>query len=439
MLEPADWLLVETIRRGEESSGKFVIDDPATLAARRAAAEPAGCILARARARREGPEIQRAARRGLSGLRAIIGLIWLLGLLAGIAAAGSLPAAAGVLALSHALIVLLAIPSLLLLLWATLSLWPRQGKLAGGLPGRVAWRLTAFITTRLGREPWRAHLAASLAAWGRQHGRSLMALASHGFWAAFFFGCIGWLWLRFLGLRFDFSWESTLLAGPGLISLIEFLGLLPYWLFGITLPDQEQIRGVLHGTSPAADRALWAAWLLAVLAAWGLLPRLALVIALIIRRAFARPALDLSEPGYLRLLPVLAGGTADTGRKLGSKPPRDDDQSGPRGTGGEGKPVLVGVELGMEPDNLVDWPPRDTGCRVLGHADDRRQRHDIRRALELLEPKPSKIIARCSALRTPDRGTARWLSELAELAPVEIELAGTEELAAAGITPEIRI
>lgn len=436
-LKPADWLLVETVRRAEESADRFIVDDPATLAARNAAGNPTGRILARARGQRDGKTVMRAAGLALAGLRGAIGLLWLLGLLAGIGAAGSLPAHDGILALSHALVVLVLLPSLLLMLWLVLSLWPGRGPMAGGLPGRMAWSLSAFAANRLGRESWRPHLAAALASYGRHHGRSLMALASHGFWAAFFFGCIGWLWLRFLGLRFDFSWESTLLAGASLHTLIDFLGALPKWLFGITLPDQEQVAMVLQGSSAAQDRALWAAWLLAVLAAWGLLPRLLLLVGLILKRARPRLVLDLSEPGYMRLLPALAGPSADTPVKHGPRPADPDRRPrGARASPGPGAAVLIGVEL--DPDGK-GWPPTDTSAKVLGRADDRQQRQGIRQALELLQPKPARIIARCSAQRTPDRGIGRWLAELAQLAPIEIELAESEDLAESGIEPEARI
>ncbi|MEX0915971.1 MAG: DUF2868 domain-containing protein, partial [Wenzhouxiangellaceae bacterium] len=77
--------------------------------------------------------------------------------------------------------------------------------------------------------------------------------------------------------------------------------------------------------------------------------------------------------------------------------------------------------------------PDIPGCRVLGRADNRRQRAEIVQALRLLDPRPEKIVALCSLARTPDRGTMTWLGELAEIAPVEIRLTDADRLPGLGI------
>jgi hypothetical protein len=61
---------------------------------------------------------------------------------------------------------------------------------------------------------------------------------------------------------------------------------------------------------------------------------------------------------------------------------------------------------------------------VLGRADDRHQRRELLAGLARLDPAPARIVALCSLNRTPDRGTAHFLCELADLAPVEIRLVG---------------
>ena len=77
-------------------------------------------------------------------------------------------------------------------------------------------------------------------------------------------------------------------------------------------------------------------------------------------------------------------------------------------------------------------------CQVLGRADNRRQRREIMQALELLDPRPEKIVALCSLARSPDRGTMAFLGELARFAPLEIRLDDSNRLADLSIDAEAR-
>jgi len=436
-LPPSDWLLAETLRRAEEARGEFTLDDAATRAAREVDGDPAARIVARARLApgSEGMLTDISRARGLA--RALGIALLLLGAVLGALAAGGVETSTGTIALSYALLVLLLVPSLLLLGWAVLSLWP--GPPRAGLPGRAAGRLLTTLIRRLGHAGHREHLAAALGSLIRARGRTLLALATHGFWSGFFIGALVWLWLRFLGLRFDFSWETTLLSGDWLESVIIAIGTLPHWLLGVAAPDPEQARTVLTGRSDAANRALWANYLLAALLLYGLLPRLLLAIGFWLGWRRARMRLDLGAPGYLRLLPVLSGRSAEGGGRMGARPAErvfNAATGAPRADPGHGDPVLIGVELERDRDR---WPPDDATCRVLGQADNRDQRRALIDALAALEPRPSEIVARCSALRTPDRGTGLWLTELAGVAPVRIELEDLSQLARRDIDPDRRL
>lgn len=434
-LKPRDWLLAESVRRLDESTGDFRLDEAATREAALEPVSPGGRIVERARRLPASARLRDDIDHVMSAARLLMLLLMVLGLTAGVAAASSLQAATATIALSHALLVLLGVPFILLLAWVLVSLFGGSGSSAG-LPGRVLWWLMLLFTRRFGLAAHRRHLAASLGELGRRRGRTLMALATHAFWAAFFVGCIAWLWLRFLGLRFDFTWETTLLSGRWLEDLVIAVGWLPSWLFGLALPSPEQVQGVLADRSPAADRGLWAGYLIGALVVYGLAPRAVLAAWFVLRWRRVRLALDLSRPGYLRLLPVLSA----TSQSIGSrgKPPAGPERASRARPieGGSGSAVLVGVELDLDETR---WPPDIPGCRVLGRADNRRQRREIMQALELLDPRPEKIVALCSLARSPDRGTMAFLAELAGFAPLEIRLIDAHRLADLGIDADSRL
>ncbi|MCA1777915.1 MAG: DUF2868 domain-containing protein [Xanthomonadaceae bacterium] len=426
-LSARSWLLAETTRRLEESAGDYILDDPAT---RRAAGLPAGPverIVERAAQRPEGERLQTEIEHALSATRWIVIVLLLAGLVGGITAAASIPSADGSIALSYAIVALLGLPLLLLLIWAGISL--RSGRqVSGGLPGRIGVWLLLLMTRRFGLAAHRRHLSAALADLARHHGRVLAALATHGFWTFFFFGCLLSLWLRFIGLRFDFSWETTLLSGDWLDGLIGWIGWLPTLIFGMPLPSPEQIEAILEGHSPAVDRGLWAGYLLATIAIYGLAPRALLVLAFAWRWRRIQPELDLGRPGYLRLLPALAGSAGRSTGKIGPAPPATRNRDKPERAGTNlrtptdstpGAPVLIAVELGrvMDPSSEL-W----SHYRFLGLADDRHQRRALIEALKLLDPPPREIVALCAIERTPDRGTGRFLAELARFAPLQILL-----------------
>jgi len=434
-LTPRAWLLAETVRRMDEAHGEFELDNQATQMAARMPVPPEDRILERARHLQASNRLLGDIEHLLSAARWLTVVLMALGFLAGIAAASGLRSGGSTIALSHALLVLLGVPILLLLAWALISLFGNKGG-AAGLPGRIVWWLMVLFTRRFGLAAHRRHLAASVGELGRVRGHTLMALATHAFWLTFFLGCITWLSLRFLGLRFDFSWETTLLSGRWLEDLIMAVGWLPAWLFGLALPSAEQAQAVLSDQSPASDRGLWAGYLISALVLYGLIPRALLAAWFLVSWRRARLDLDLSRPGYLRLLPALSGPSQSIGTR-GEPPSKADLKRRSKSVeGGTGGAVLVGVELDHD---ATRWPPEVPDCRVLGRADNRRQRGEIMQALELLEPRPGKIVALCSLARSPDRGTMAFLGELAEFAPLEIRLADESRLEDLGIEASPRL
>ncbi|GEM_PF-579998 len=442
-----DWLLAETTRRAELKSGEFVLDDAATRAA--VALSPATIsdrIVLRARRKDASSELQQTIAEALGGLRWAFGILLLLGLLAGAGAAQSVLAADGIIRLSWALMTLLGLPTLMLLIWLLMTFWPRsrqrRRQAGSGLPGRLFWWLSTLLARRLSTHPAKQQLAGSLAEYGRLYGRRLASLATHAFWSAFLLGAIGLLWAAFVGLRFDFSWGTTILSSDRLQALILMLGYLPAWLSGQDLPSQAQVLALLDQQSSAADRSTWAWYLIAALVLYGLLPRMLLMLGFGLAQRNNQPRLDVSAPGYLQLLPVLSSSEAKPLGLQGEPAPNLDrlSQIHERAEAGDGQAVMIGIELEQK-----DWPPQlseavkaqlmndEQGLPLaLGRADDRTARHQLYDAIAVLDPTPRRIIAVCSLLRSPDRGIGHWLSSLNALAPVDLVLVDASLLDARG-------
>ena len=429
----SDWLLAETTRRAELESGQFELNDAATRAAvRLEEADVNTRIVERARRRDSNGELRKSIADALNGLRWAFGFLLLLGLLAGAGAAQTILTTDGLIRLSWAILTLLGVPTLMLMLWLAVTLWPKRRQSGRGLPGRAFWWLSSLFARRFSVHPAKRQLAASIAGYGRLHGSQLASLATHAFWSCFFTGALILLWAAFIGLRFDFSWGTTIIDSGAMEQVIVWLGQPAAWLTGLELPTQAQIMALLAERSTAADRNTWAWYLLSVLAVYGLLPRAVLAVAYAWIQRRIRPTLDLSAGGYLQLLPVLAGASSERIGPQGAAPPSLDDlsQSATPAIAGDGHAVMIGVELENQ-----DWPPRlnehvtealsGPSHRLpepLGRADHRSARNQLYDAIALLKPRPERIVALCSMVRTPDRGVARWLTQLNSLAPVQIVL-----------------
>jgi len=427
-LSPRNWLQCEALRRVEDADGGPSLDDPATRRAARSDGPLAERIALRARLHPEGRRMAGPIGRALAGVRFGLIALALLGGLLGAAAARALLGSDDVVQLSWALLTLLALPTLMLGLWLLVWLWPRSE--AGGLPGRAVWLAAAGLARRFDTSARGRALAGALAEYGRSGGRRLASAATHLFWAGYLAGALGFLAAAFVGLRFDFAWGSTLLGPDLLAPVIEALGRIAALWPGIEAPSRAAIAALLIDRSPAEDRTLWAGVLLALLALLGLLPRLLLAIAFLLAHRRHALALDRSRPGYVALAGVLQTAPAASTGRVGSAPPeRLGQRARPRAEAGSGPAVAVGVELETPPAEQAERAP---DAEWLGHADDRASKRALLDALAARRPRPRAVIALCSMLRTPDRGTGSWLAELDAIAPVELRLIERPQWAARG-------
>nr|WP_225444860.1 DUF2868 domain-containing protein [Pseudomarimonas arenosa] len=201
---------------------------------------------------------------------------------------------------------LLGLPSLMLLLWLLSLLWrPSEQRSGPRLPRWLAALALRWAGIANAEQLWTASAGLlrgnRLPRWG-------FSLLSHALWLAWLGGALLGLAFAFSLRRYDFVWETTLLAPQWLPQLIDRLAIWPAQL-GFAVPDAAQVAASAvqpEGSAEVAQR--WAEWSLGMLLGYGLLPRLlALLVSggcLLWQRR--RLALDLSLPYYLSLLERLS-------------------------------------------------------------------------------------------------------------------------------------
>ena len=242
-------------------------------------------------------------------------------------------------------------------------------------------------------------------------GRWLLGALTHLFWSMYGVSALAILILLFSIAQYDLSWGTTLLTDDTAVSLIQAMAWLPVALGFIEPLTPEWILAGREGVQGGALRADWARLLLVLVAVYGIFPRLvlALLCGLFGWAGLKKMDLDTARPGYLRLAGVLS---ADQDVRIqGDRPSIVKAAKRQRPAVVDGAPLLVAVEL-----ERADWPVSLPGVqwRALGPADTRAQRKSLLAAAGGLQLPPPAVLAQCSGLRTPDEGTGRFLSDLAD-------------------------
>lgn len=429
----SDWLLAESFRRLEERVGRQP-DQAALAIARDRGGDLPGRLRARASALAQAPSVRadiRRLRRALGWLG--LGLA-LLGLVVGAAAARATIADRQVDILL-ATAALLLLPSLMLLAWLVAMLLGARRGGSGGLSGTVALGALRWLGPRLLSSPHAADVmtafgGAAATTWGRWR----LSAITHGFWLAYAAGALGTLLVFFSVVQYELSWGTTLLSERSVVRLVEWLAWWPERLGFMPAADPAWISAGREGTGDASARAEWARFLLAMIAAWAIVPRAVLLIVSsgVAALAGRRMELDTTHPGYLRLAADLSparGGEETAGRPLPEVERRPRRRRKPNAAG----ILAVAVELERQEADPAGLVP---GIEVidLGRADDRAGRSAALETAQGLRRPAAAVLGVCSMLRTPDAGTERFLARLAETAdaPLWLVLDEGERLAERG-------
>lgn len=420
-LKVNDWLLAESFRRLEERIGRQ--PDAAGLAiARDRGGDLPGRIRARANALEQAPAVRSDIRR----LRRALGWLGLalavFGLLLGAVAARATIADRQVDILL-ATAALLLVPSLMLVVWAlAMALGARRGG-AGSLAGGVALNALRWLGPRLLASP---HSADVMAAFGgaaaTSWGRWRLSAITHGFWLAYAAGAAVTLFVFFSVVQYELSWGTTLLSDRSVVRLVEWLAWWPEALGFMPATDGAWIAAGREGAGDFSARAQWARFLLAMIAAWAIVPRALLGLASMGLSACAgrRMELETTRPGYLRLAADLTPAREDAeaqGRPLPESKQRPQRRRRPNASG----ILTVAVELEREEWDIAGLVP---GIELidLGRADDRAGRGAALETAGHLKRPAAAVLGVCSMLRTPDAGTERFLAGLAEAADAPLWL-----------------
>ena len=279
--------------------------------------------------------------------------------------------------------------------------------------GGWALQLGAWLAGRGQTERARALLTGmgQVLARGRA-GFWLTSAISHGIWALAFTVIGLGLWWAFSFRAYQLSWESTILDAGFFARFVELTGRLPA-LLGFPVPDAGQLAGT--GQVPNRD---WAWWLMGAVWIYGCLPRaaLALTCALRFRQGLARLAVDEADP-YVRQLATRFAALDAQARVV------DAEQAAPRPALAPAAPGVAGGDA-----VLLGWelPPGEPLPPELGAAPGLAWTESLdgaaagrERVLARLSAHPGgapRVLLVCRAAGSPDRGTARFLRDLARVA-----------------------
>lgn len=427
-------LIAEAVRLEEDRRGAVFNEPLADTRARALRGDFAERILERAACTELGQRLQPLLTRVLSlqvGL--ILAMLVFAGLLGASTAALVLGRAPHV-DIGWALLSLLGLQTLMLGVWLmALLLWTLSGRgrhrpAIRGVAGIGYWMLVLprLFGARSARSPDLTDLLVANAAFLQRGGlgRWLASLLTHGFWVAFGLGAFLVCLLSFSMRQYDFVWGTTLLQEEQVLFWVVALGA-PAQAVGWTMPDATTVLSSRIGLEDLVGRSLWSAWLLWVLLAYGILPRLLLVLwsGWQVRRALVGLSLDTTLPGYARLAERLR--VPSRGMGIVDPAPQPVVRHG-IGLGRSHRlhvPVRTLFVIGHEGDpDTRHWPPTLPGVdwKILGRADDRQQQADLFAALESGQETPRILLVLCWLARTPDRGTERFLRHLREHAQAPV-------------------
>jgi len=432
------WLLAEQVRHTEQAQGRIRDDASANAVAKEQGLDLAQRIVSRAEALPDAQFIQRDFKH----LGTVF--VWfcvVLGVLAMVAAAGAVRVSIDQREIEILAVVasLLGLPTVLLVLWLfAIFIWrrPAHSTLLTAMTRGLFHRLGPRVLS--GPRP-EATLAAAMGLLLSPSGRWLMGLVSHGFWLIYLSSALLILTVLLAVSQYDLGWGTTLLSEAQALKLLAMLAYLPE-LFGLITTDDGTwlVTGRL-GVAPELVRGPWAQFLLALIVVYGILPRMvaALLSAGMAWHGFRHLSLDLRQPGYLRLSGLLMETkSADASDDAGYEPERRPMRVASKDASGV---ITLALEVGPDASTRPLFGSNE--AIDLGVVETRADRERAMQALSVRKQRAAYLVVQCSARRTPDRGLAESLNQLADAAggALLIVLPDTESLGDWGVDPAARL
>ncbi|MDP9898907.1 DUF2868 domain-containing protein [Variovorax ginsengisoli] len=405
-----DALFIEAIALIEQAGP--LEDAQAMRTAAAAAADSGSRIAARARELGQRVGLQHTLQRA-RGVAPWVAL----GLVALVVTAGL--SLAGTVVGDRRINVMVALVSLLGAHGVTLALWVVGLALPAGAFRFSFGGLWLALTARVagghtGQAPVLARAATRLLARARLLPWAL-GFVSHAIWTFSFAVVLASLLFALAFRNYTLSWESTILEPAFFVRAVQALGALPA-LFGFPVPDANAVLAATPAgsTMPGAGQRAWALWLTGCIVCYGLLPRalLALLCAGVWRLRRARMTPDTTEPAYRKLVTRF---DAMAPARVTDADPGAPPAQAPRGLQ-RNEVTDARLAIAFELPGDWAWPPIQweamgfVTSRVDGSAAQRRAVLD-----QLAHARPHCVLVACAASASPDRGTARFLRDVAAL------------------------
>lgn len=322
-------------------------------------------------------------------------------------AAGNAVSESDTLNIYWLLAVLLGFNLVSLILWVV-GISFRLQSLSSGVAAQLAsWasfrRKDAEETTEslASRAWWECCLTGAVGKWR-------ISILTHQFWLTYLSAGLVLLILLMMAKQYNFIWGTTLLSESSLPRLTESLSR-PLQIVGLEMPDSHQISTsrMGEGQQDPETRAAWARFLIGVLLAYGLLPRLMALTFSVVMLKWAERGfrLDLYLPYYVELRQRLM--TRRTASKVVDADPLAGIESAqivqPRQT----FLLPTGAHaIGMELDDQARWP--ETFSCQYNIVD----MQSLAEAVEYVKKLNGALVIGVAAYRLPDRGIQRMIADL---------------------------
>lgn len=431
------WLLAEHIRHQEEQQGRLLGDEAANALAMQQSDAFAMRIVHRARALAQARSIQADLIRLRHGLGWLVAGLLIIATLAGFGMVlGSVQARE--LEMLWVLGAVLGLPTLTLIFWVLGMLFlPHSAPPMPGMP-MVVRALSRLAAKGLHGPDAKFTLKAALGLLSTPAGRWGVSVLTHLFWLVLTVAALVLLTLQFTVAQYDLGWGTTLLSEESALALLKALAWLPDQLHWLPQHHEQWLMGGRLGQDLGEVRMEWAVFLLILLMTYGVLPRLlALGLSMLMWRIFShRMALDLSQPGYVRLQGLLMPqALPPTSPKTRFSVPKVPLRKAP--PVGQGV-FLVAIE---SPSKTNQMPPSPHAVTDLGPVNTREDRVRVLAALEAKREPVGCLVVSCDARRTPDQGLVSLINQLADAArgALIIALSGTDALSDWGVDPSSRM
>jgi len=435
-----DYVLADTVRRLEDARGVLLAspDDD-----RRAVADGrdfAARVCARARLIAPSLGVDEAVQVAGGRLSFVAGGATVLAFVAGLGITGVFPDGWPARVNVFGLIATILVPhAVSLMIWVVTTFTGLIGPAEGRRPPWLGRRLVgAYVvlerlpgvseTERAAAAAWAAFLGGTAA------GARRVAVVVHGIWLAGLVGTLVGLWWLLVVRQVDFVWGSTLLGDDRVAAILGTIAE-AVAAFGFPVPEPgDVVRSRLGAGAedPGRLRAVWGWFVLGAVVTLALVPRLVLTAIDAVRAGAARRHLTLDESlaGYARLAPRLMPVTH--GRTIVS--PDDSDlpvhrRSVPAdGTAAALPRGATWLALEVPPAEAIPEAARGTDLGVVSTLDDER------RVVDAIARGRDDVCIYADLRSGPDRGIARFLTELAHesSAPVHLVLGASRASAYLG-------